>query len=110
MLMGIMGHIQDADACPIVRELIDALPAGSYLALYDGSNVSEPFNAAQDGYNQTGADPYFLRSPAQITQFFDGLDLVEPGVVPCSRWRPELGPSGPRAADSESYGGLGCKP
>jgi len=109
MLMGIVGHIGDEHAYPIVRELINALPAGSYLALYDGSNVSEAFNTAQDGYNQSGADPYFLRSPAQIARFFNGLDLVEPGVVPCSRWRPELGPIGPRAADSETYTGVGCK-
>jgi hypothetical protein len=107
MLMGIMGHIEDEHAYPIVYELIGALPAGSYLALYDGSNVSAAFNTAQDGYNQTGADPYYLRSPAQIGAFFDGLELVAPGVVPCSRWRPELGPIGPRAADSETYGAVG---
>ena len=33
--------------------------------------------------------------------------MVEPGVVPCSQWRPDLGPIGPRAADSETYGGVG---
>jgi hypothetical protein len=110
MLMGIMGHIPDEHAYPIVSELIGALPPGSYLALYDGSNVSAAFNAAQDGYNQTAAEPYYLRSPAQIGRFFDGLDLVAPGVVPCSGWRPDLGPIGPRAADSETFGGVGCKP
>ena len=107
MLMGIIGHIADPDAHPIAREMVDALPAGSYLAMYDGSNVSEAFNTAQDGYNQTGADPYHLRSPAQIARFFHGLDLVEPGVVPCSGWRPDLGPIGPPAADSETYGAVG---
>ena len=107
MLMGIMGHIADPDAHPIAREMVDALPARSYLAMYDGSNVSEAFNTAQDGYNQTGAEPYHLRSPAQIARFFHGLDLVEPGVVPCSQWRPDLGPIGPPAADSETYGAVG---
>ena len=33
--------------------------------------------------------PYHLRSPDQIAEFFDGLELVEPGVVPCPPWRPE---------------------
>ncbi|MFU8853558.1 SAM-dependent methyltransferase [Micromonospora sp. SL1-18] len=44
---------------------------------------------AQDDYNDTGATPYTLRSPDQIAGFFEGLKLVEPGVVPCPRWRPD---------------------
>ncbi|MGP4051193.1 SAM-dependent methyltransferase [Streptomyces sp. 2A115] len=32
------------------------------------------------------------RSPEQISSYFEGLDLVEPGVVPTSKWRPDLGP------------------
>jgi len=109
MLMGIMGHIDDQHAYPIVRRLVDGLPPGSYLALYDGSNVNPAFNQAQDGYNQTGAAPYWLRSPDQIAQFFDGLDLVQPGVVPCSRWRPEPSRFGD-PAEVETFGGLARKP
>ncbi len=107
MLMGIIGHIDD-DAHPITRQLVSGLPPGSFLALYDGSNVSPAFNQAQDGYNQTGAAPYYLRSPAQIARFFDGLDLVPPGVVPCSRWRPGHSPFG-TPPESETYGGLARK-
>jgi O-methyltransferase involved in polyketide biosynthesis len=109
LLMSIMGHIEDEHAYPIVSELVAGLPPGSYLALYDGSDVSAAFNAAQDGYNQTGAAPYHLRSPERIAAFFDGLHLIEPGVVPCTRWRPDPSPFGP-PADSETYGGLGHKP
>jgi S-adenosyl methyltransferase len=108
LLMGIMGHIGDEHAYPVVSELVAGLPAGSYLALYDGSDVSEAFNAAQDGYNQTGATPYFLRSPERIAAFFGGLDLVEPGVVPCTRWRPDHTPFSP-PAEAETYGGVGHK-
>jgi hypothetical protein len=108
LLMGIMGHIGDEQAYPIVKRLVGALPVGSYLALYDGSNVSAAFRAAQDGYNQTGAEPYYLRSPEQIAAFFDGLELAEPGVVPCNRWRPDFGPPDPRR-DAETYGGVGRK-
>jgi len=109
LLMGIMGHLGDEHAHPVAAELVAGLPAGSYLALYDGSDVSAAFNAAQDAYNQTGAAPYFLRSPAQIAAFFDGLDLIHPGVVPCTRWRPDPTPFGP-PAEAETYGGLGHKP
>lgn len=42
----------------------------------------------QQAWNQRGAVPMRTRSRAEIGQFFEGLDLVEPGVVSCSRWRP----------------------
>jgi len=109
MLMGIMGHIGDAGVYPITRQLVSGLPSGSYLALYDGSNISPAFNQAQTGYNQTGAAPYYLRSPARIARFFDGLQLVEPGVVSCSRWRPGYSPFG-TPPEVETYGGLARKP
>ncbi len=104
MLMGIMGHIPDEHAYPIVSQLLDGLPSGSYLALYDGADVNEAFNEAQRGYNASGAVPYYLRSPEQIARFFDGLDLVDPGIVPVPHWRPD--PSGGGAA-VYAYGGVG---
>ena len=109
LLMGIMGHIGDLHAYPITRHLVAALPPSSYLALYDGSNVNPAFNHAQDGYNQSGAAPYHLRTPKQIARFFTGLDLVEPGIVPCSLWRPEPSRFGP-PAEVEIFGGLARKP
>ncbi len=105
MLMGIMGHVPDDQAYPVVTQLTAALPPGSYLALYDGASTNQAFITAQDGYNQSGADPYYLRSPEQIARFFDGLTLVEPGVVPCSWWHPEDIPFGP-ADKSHVYGGV----
>jgi hypothetical protein len=52
---------------------------------------------------------YQLRTPDEIRGFFDGLDLVEPGIVSCPLWRPEDTPSGePRSVDA--YGGIGRKP
>jgi len=110
MLMGIMGHIGDYDeARSMVRRLLDALPSGSYLALNDGTNVvSEAIEQAQEGYDETGAVPYRLRSPEQIAGFFDGLALVEPGVVSCPQWRPDPTVSGP--AEVDAFGGVGRKP
>jgi hypothetical protein len=107
MLMGIMGHFTDEEAYPIVRRLVAGLPSGSYLALYDGANTNEAFNQAQQGYNDSGAVPYYLRSPEQFERYFVGLDLVAPGVGPVPYWRP--------APDAEpveiySYCGVGRKP
>jgi hypothetical protein len=107
MLMGIMGHFTDDEAYPIVGQLLAGLPSGSYFALYDGANTNEAFNQAQEGYNASGAVPYHLRSPAQVERFFEGLELVEPGVVPVPHWRPD-----PDAEPVEiySYCGVGRKP
>ena len=106
MLLGIMGHINDdGEALSIVRRLISALPPGSYLTLSDGANTSKAREIAHQRYAKTGAIPYRLRSPGQIAAFFDGLDLLEPGVVPVSQWRPGPGLSGlPPAVDT--YGGM----
>jgi len=107
MLMGIMGHFTDEEAYPIVSRLLAGLPSGSYFALYDGADTNEAFNEAQRGYNDSGAVPYHLRSPEQFARFFEGLELVEPGVVPVPHWRPD--PDAP-AVEIYSYCGVGRKP
>jgi S-adenosyl methyltransferase len=112
MLMGILGHVGDYDeARSIVRRLLAALPSGTYLALNDGTNViSKAFAEAQEGYNQSGAVPYRLRSPEQIAGFFDGLELVEPGVVSVPRWRPDpAAAGGGLPAEVDAFGGVGRK-
>jgi hypothetical protein len=108
MLMGIMGHFTDEDAYPIVSRLLAGLPSGSYCALYDGASVNEAFNEAQKGYNESGAVPYYLRSPEQFARFFDGLELVAPGVVPVPHWRPDPDSSW-QTAQIYSYCGVGRK-
>ena len=108
LLMGVMGHMTEADAYPIVTQLVAGLPAGSYLALQDGtSSGTEAFDEAQDEYDDTGALPYHLRRPEQVAAFFGGLDLVEPGVVPLQQWRPDPGQPGP--GDLPNVGGVGRK-
>ena len=91
MMLGILGQIPDA-AGPgaIVARLLGPLPPGSYLALSDGTGTSPVLNQAIAAYNQISASSYHLRSPEQIARFFDRLALVPPGIVPTSRWRPDL--------------------
>ncbi|MBZ2407725.1 SAM-dependent methyltransferase [Streptomyces sp. L06] len=90
-LLGILGQLpDDENPAALVTELLAALPSGSYLALSDGTDTSEALNTAVAAYNSQSAHTYHLRSPAHIATFFEGLDLVEPGVVPTSDWRPEL--------------------
>jgi hypothetical protein len=113
MLMGILGHIGDYDETrTIVKRLLDALPSGSYLALNDGTNViSKAFVEAQQRYNESGAVPYHLRSPEQIAGLFNGLELVDPGVVSCPRWRPDPADAGGGLpTEVDAFGGVGRKP
>jgi S-adenosyl methyltransferase len=89
ILFGILGHVADLDeACDIVARLMAPLPSGSYLAAQDGTNTSEAARKAAATYAESGAVPYLMRSPEQIERFFEGLELVEPGLVTVTHWRP----------------------
>jgi S-adenosyl methyltransferase len=112
MLNNILGHIpDDAMAYAIASRLMDALCSGSYLTLNDGTNVirGKEFEQAIHVWNQASSVPYRLRSIEQITRFFDGLELVVPGVVSVPRWRPEANPFGV-PAELDEFGGVGLKP
>jgi O-methyltransferase involved in polyketide biosynthesis len=91
-LMGVMGHIPGEEAYSLVDRLIARLPSGSYFALCEALNTDEAFNEAQRTYNESGAVPYHLRSAEEIARFFDGLELVDPGLVMINQWRPEPSP------------------
>ncbi|MEU2714274.1 SAM-dependent methyltransferase [Streptomyces sp. NPDC007205] len=110
VLSNILGHVADHDqARSIATRLMDALPSGSYLSVNDGSRGIDPvFEQAQDAYNNSGAVPYNLRTVDEISAFFDGLELIEPGVVSVTQWRPEPGPPAPEVI--AEHGGLARKP
>ncbi|SPF05749.1 SAM-dependent methyltransferase [Streptomyces sp. MA5143a] len=110
ILSNILGHVADHDqARSIVTRLMAALPSGSYLSVNDGSLGIDPvFEQAQEAYNNSGAVPYNLRTPEQITAYFDGLELIEPGVVSVPQWRP--GPDDAAPEVIGEHGGLARKP
>jgi hypothetical protein len=110
MLMGILGHIADDDeAQSIVERLLGGVRSGSYLTMNDGTDTSEEVVEAARIWNQSANPTYHLRSPDRIARFFDGLELVEPGVVSPPRWRPEPSSSG-LPAEIDSACGVGRKP
>jgi SAM-dependent methyltransferase len=111
MLVGVLHHVPDTDdALRIVRQLRDALPAGSYLVINHATNVV--FGAASDEsvahYNRFGRPSITLRPPEQIARFFDGFDVLEPGIVSCARWRP--GHADPSVPEVDEFAGVGRKP
>ncbi|MGH3795894.1 MAG: SAM-dependent methyltransferase [Pseudonocardiaceae bacterium] len=90
MFMGILGHLADYDEARfIIARVLAAVPPGSYLALYDGVNTDKAKVEAEAAYADTGAVAYHNRSPEQIGRFFEGLDMVDPGLVSISQWRPD---------------------
>jgi len=106
LFMGVLGHVEkDSVAQGMVSKAMDAVPSGSYLALYDSAPVSPEVVEAARIWNESAALPYHLRSTDRLAQFFEGLELVEPGLVPVTRWRPET-----EAREVEQYGGVGRKP
>lgn len=111
VLSGVLGHVPDhAEACGIVRELLAALPSGSFLLVCDGTSTDARLRAAQERHNNdAGEVRYFLRSPQQIAEYFEGLEPVAPGVVPCPEWRPDVAPLG-EPVRVDAYGGVARKP
>ena len=111
MLLGIMGQIDDSDEPgSIVAWLLDALPPGSYLALSDGTDTNAELSQAIAVYNQNSASSYHLRSPNRIAGFFTGLDLVPPGVVTTSRWRPDVRDADEEPREVDAICGVGRRP
>jgi hypothetical protein len=111
LLLGVLGHIGDYDeARSIVRCLVDALPSGSYLAQCDGTTTDPSYVKVLEDFKHTGGGlPYIARGHEQVAAYFEGLELVDPGVVPIHLWQPEPGLFGVPAAVDES-GGIGRKP
>lgn len=96
----------------IVRDLVDRLAPGSYLLLSHVTYDFEPeaWHAVAEIYTRRGT-PAQIRSRAEVLRFFDGLDVVEPGLVVAHRWRPEpaSGPSLVTETEVSLYVGVGRK-
>jgi len=110
MLIAIMHLIGDQDdPYGIVRQLMAAVPAGSYLALSQAASDIQAKQTAEAArqYNRLAREPLRQRNHAEVVRFFDGLELVEPGVVAVPQWRPASEMEA--AAKSAIWGGVGRK-
>ena len=96
VLASVLQLISDTeDPYAIVARFMGAVARGSYLVLtHPASDIlGELVAESARRYNQSVATPVTLRSFGQVASFFDGLELVDPGIVQCHRWRPERGVS-----------------
>ena len=111
MLMAILQHIDEAeDPYAIVDSLLAAVPPGSYLAISHPAADIETEAMAQmaERLNKLMAEKVTFRTRPQVARFFEGLDLVKPGMVRVQEWRPasEIEAKSPAAL----WGGVGRKP
>ncbi|SBT90975.1 S-adenosyl methyltransferase [Streptomyces sp. DI166] len=108
MILNTLGHVAEhAKAVELIQALMAGLPSGSYLVISDSTATSEGMIAASEAYNSSGAVPYYVRPVAEIEAFFDGLELVDPGVVQVTKWRPDG--TGPQDVAVDAYCGVGRK-
>ncbi|HTX86325.1 MAG TPA: SAM-dependent methyltransferase [Streptosporangiaceae bacterium] len=84
-------HDED-DPHAIVAQYMNAVPPGSYLSISHPASDIEPEKAADvaDRLKPLSHQQYTPRSRAEVLRFFDGLDLVEPGLVQVQQWRPVI--------------------
>ena len=113
MMLGILNFVLDsAEAEVTVNHLMEAVPSGSYLVIsHPTTELGGEANAeAMRFWNEHAKPPITARTGAEIVRFFTGLELVEPGLVPCSQWRPDPVDSGQAAPTVPLYAGVARKP
>jgi S-adenosyl methyltransferase len=111
MMLGILNFVLDHDkARDIVRRVMAAVPSGSFLVLthptFDSELGGEGQIPAMKFWNENATPPITARSGADIAAFFEGLDLIDPGMVSCSQWHAEDG----SVAAVPQYGAVAVKP
>ncbi|RCG16864.1 SAM-dependent methyltransferase [Sphaerisporangium album] len=116
LMLGLLHFVHDSDGpADIIGTFRDALPPGSYLAISHGTATGYQsaladqrrlFNRVKTVYARA-TSPTSLRDQDQVTQFFAGFDLVDPGVVFVPEWRPDGVAEDIPPAQTGLYGGVG---
>ncbi|MYX96648.1 SAM-dependent methyltransferase [Streptomyces sp. SID486] len=108
LLVAVLHFLADADRpAEVVGTLRDALPEGSYLVLSHATGDFADRSAAQAVYAKATAS-LNLRGHAEVERFFDGFELVEPGLAQVPFWRPDAPPP-PRSEEIGFYAGVARK-
>jgi len=109
LLIGVLNFIEGPGlVAGVLRELVAALCPGSYLAIMQPA-ADKGLHPVQRRWNELAALPVWLRDRAEVASWFDGLSLVEPGIVEVHEWRPDEGGRAYRHG-MPLYGAVGRKP
>ncbi len=112
VLLIAMGNFLTVEERPAVMgRLRDALPSGSYITTTHVTVDDQPADAVAQIENTYAATPtpIYFRKHAEVARFFDGFELVDPGLVTLDAWRPDPADPAPPAT-GWLYGAVGCKP
>jgi hypothetical protein len=113
MLVAILHFVTDEDhPAALVATLLNALPPGSYLVASHVTPEHDPDGVAglERAYRQGGV-PAQARSADDFAELaFRDLEMIDPGLVLVSEWRPEETGPRPLASEVSWYGGIGRKP
>ncbi|GHB52711.1 MULTISPECIES: SAM-dependent methyltransferase [Streptomyces] len=104
--------LDEDDAVGIVRRLLEPLPSGSYLAMSIGTAEFAPEDVGRVAREYAARNmPMRLRTIDEADEFFEGLELVEPGIVQVHKWHPDAtSGEGIRDEDIAMYGAVARKP
>ncbi|QEV21540.1 SAM-dependent methyltransferase [Streptomyces alboniger] len=114
LLVAVLHFVEDAyDPCAAVAELRDALAPGSLIVLthasYEGIPVPPEQAGGTVGVYKDIRNPLIMRSRDEIARFFEGYDMVEPGLVPMPHWRPDTAPEEEDPYSFSGFAGVGRK-
>jgi hypothetical protein len=115
LLIAILHFIPDEDdPWEIIRRLMAAVPSGSHLVVSHATPEHFTDAANKDRLNEvyaeTASGGVTPRSFPEITNFFNELELIDPGVVEISAWRPIVRRAGKHSSRTLFYGGVAKKP
>jgi hypothetical protein len=114
LFVGILNHVSDDDhPYTHVARLVDAVSPGSHLVVshVTGEVMTEEVTSAVKLLNEQPGFVLVPRTRDEVSRFFTGLELVEPGLVLIDRWRPDGGaPASPEGWPAPFYGAVGRKP
>ena len=113
MLIAVLHFLSDEDKPDeVIGALLDDMPPGSYLAASHITLEHDPvaLGGGQQVYRDAGI-PMHVRDADQFARLtFTGLEMVPPGVVLVSEWRPDVTGPRPTPAEVSCYGGVARKP
>jgi O-methyltransferase involved in polyketide biosynthesis len=113
MMLGVLNFVLDTgQAYAIVNRLLDSVPSGSHLVItHPTLELGGEANVeAMRFWNENATPPITARSGDEIARFFERLDLLEPGLVSCSRWRPDFADIDGDPMQVPQYGAVGRVP
>jgi O-methyltransferase involved in polyketide biosynthesis len=109
LFVSVLHFVPDPDAHDAVAAYASAAAPGSHLVLSHGYHNQDPqASAATTTVYASTTSPVTQRTPEEIRTFFDGLEILEPGLVPVQQWRPDE-PGPPALSKAWILGGVARK-